>query len=175
MCTNLYMHSASVYKTSMPLSVCVCVSHCNGRWKCLASKFYNFAGISPTAKFIVQYEILPCNMTIYRKKNELYGLIILYQTINVINSDISHVKYHFFSTGTTFTQLIWDRHNLFEGRSPIMFRGRHEKAMYLLLVLEPQVYFLTQVFLIYILVCHSSFSIFCSSHFHFQFVFLTQN
>ena len=26
--------------------------------------------------------------------------------------------------------LIWDRHNLFEGRSPIMFRGRNEKGMY---------------------------------------------
>ena len=26
--------------------------------------------------------------------------------------------------------IIWDKHNLFEGRSPIMFRGRHEKGMY---------------------------------------------
>jgi hypothetical protein len=30
----------------------------------------------------------------------------------------------------SFDFLIWDRHNLFEGRSPIMFRGRHEKVMY---------------------------------------------
>jgi hypothetical protein len=30
----------------------------------------------------------------------------------------------------SFDFLIWDRHNLFEGRSPIMFRGRHEKGMY---------------------------------------------
>ena len=26
--------------------------------------------------------------------------------------------------------LIWDRHNLFEGRSPIILRGRREKGMY---------------------------------------------
>ena len=31
--------------------------------------------------------------------------------------------------------LIWDRHNLFEGRSPIILRGRREKGMYYLLVL----------------------------------------
>jgi hypothetical protein len=31
---------------------------------------------------------------------------------------------------TTVDSLIWDRYNLFEGRSPIMFRGRHEKEMY---------------------------------------------
>jgi hypothetical protein len=30
----------------------------------------------------------------------------------------------------SFDFLIWDRHNLFEGRSPIMFRGRHGKGMY---------------------------------------------
>jgi hypothetical protein len=58
--------------------------HYNGRRKRLASNFFNFAGISPTAKWIAQYEIMSCNITIYHKKNESYGCIKLNKTINVI-------------------------------------------------------------------------------------------
>jgi hypothetical protein len=59
--------------------------HCNG---CrLAGKFWNLARISPTAKI----DQIPLNMKTFRaicwliRKNELYGFIILYKTINVIN------------------------------------------------------------------------------------------
>ena len=44
-----------------------------------------------------------CNISFYYKDRcELWGFI------REINSDISHVKYQFFPTGTTFTQLyVW--------------------------------------------------------------------
>jgi hypothetical protein len=48
--------------------------HCTGCRKRLAGKFINSAGISPTAKNKsdnVQYENLPCNMTINHKKRIL--------------------------------------------------------------------------------------------------------
>jgi hypothetical protein len=34
------------------------------------------------------------------------------------------------STERHLLKLIWDRHNLFKGRSPIILRGRREKGMY---------------------------------------------
>jgi len=57
--------------------------HCNGRRKQLASKFKDFAGISPTAN--KSFNMKTCR-AIWRfiTKNELYGFIILYKTINVI-------------------------------------------------------------------------------------------
>ena len=60
--------------------------HCNWRRKRLASKFKNFARISPTAKWIVQYESMSWNMTIYHKKRitNVYGFIILFNYITSV-------------------------------------------------------------------------------------------
>ena len=38
--------------------------------------------------------------------------------------------------------LIWDRHNLYEGRSPIILRGRHEKGMYFFFQVLFKIFFL---------------------------------
>ena len=42
---------------------------------------------------------------------------------------------------TNNIQLIWDRHNLFGGRSPIILRGRHEKGMYYFFQVLSKVFF----------------------------------
>jgi hypothetical protein len=48
----------------------------------------------------VYYIPVVCNIIVYYiDRCELWGFI------GEINSDISHVKYQFFSAGTTFTQL----------------------------------------------------------------------
>jgi hypothetical protein len=66
---------------------------CTGCRKRLAVKFINLAGISPTAKNrsdAVQYESRLWTMTI-NYKNEFYGFIVLYKTMNVIISIITYL------------------------------------------------------------------------------------
>jgi hypothetical protein len=74
----------------------------------LAGKFIN----SPTVKNrsdTVQYENLPCNMTI-NHKNEFYNFIILYQTINVIKHITVESGYFYLNTVNTFIEKDTSQH-----------------------------------------------------------------